>query len=131
MIDVIFLLITFFIYNMVIMHNTEVLPVKLMPLAGGAEPSPQNIHAITINRNGQYFFDRNQVSPAALETKLAELAADAEQPTVFLAIESVGNVDRGPQFVRLVEQVVRAGITNFGIVGAPAKPRPPGPLTAE
>lgn len=131
MIDVVFLLITFFIYNMVIMHNTQVLPMKLVPLADGAELLPRDTHAITINRNGQYLFDRNPVSLAALDVKLAELAAEVESPTVFLAIESEGNVDRGPQFFRLLERVIRSGITNFGIVGTPAEPRPPGPLTVE
>ena len=120
MIDVIFLLLTFFIYNMVIMHNTKVLPVKLLPIAGGAAPSPKGIHAITINRDGLFFFDREAVSLDALGAKLTELAADPEGPTLFLAVEKQGKVDRGPLFVQLIERVVEAGITDFAIVGPPS-----------
>ena len=126
MIDVIFLLLTFFIYNMVIMHNTKVLPVQLLPIAGGAAPFPKGIHAITINRDGLFFFDRQALSLDALDAKLAELAADPERPTLFLAVEKQGNVDRGPLFVQLIERVVEAGITDFAIVGPPSEGGPMG-----
>jgi len=46
------------------------------------------------------------------------LAGD-KSATLYLAVESQGNVDRGPILVNLIERVQRAGIKRFVIVGQP------------
>lgn len=120
MIDVIFLLLTFFIYSMVMMVRAEVLPVTLTTLATGSRPSVADVHAVTIDKNGAFFYNRQAVDDVELDRRLAELAAAEPPPRLYLAVEAQGSVDRGPLFINLLERVRRAGITDFAIVGQPA-----------
>lgn len=119
MIDVIFLLLTFFVYSMALQVNTHVLPVKLAPVSGEAPAKPGDFHAVTIDAQGKFYLDMVVVETAELREKLKELAAKPEPPTVFLAVQSAGEVDRGPMLMQLVEMVQSAGITNMAFVGPP------------
>ncbi len=119
MIDVTFLLLTFFIYSMVMMVRAEVLPVQLTTLSSGQKAVPGQIAAITLDATGKVFLNRQPVSEAELDAKLREFAAQQPQPQVFLAVEAQGTVDRGPLFINLLERVRRAGVTNFAVVGQP------------
>ena len=118
LIDVIFLLLTFFIYSMVVMIQADVLPVTLTPLASAAEATSGHIETITINRDGQIFFNREQMSLDQVPSRLAQVATDPLQPTLFLAMEQNGNMDRGPLLVQLIERSKHAGIKNIAFVGS-------------
>ena len=120
LIDVIFLLLTFFIYSLIVMVRAEVLPVRLTTLGAGGQAAAQDVHAVTIDRRGRFFFNRDPVSAAELSGRLMELSKDPEHPRLYLAMEAEGDVDRGPLFVHLLERVKAAGITNFAIVGQPS-----------
>lgn len=126
LIDVIFLLLTFFIYSLVVMVRAQVLPVELVRVeAGEAAPGDSaEIAAITIDAAGAIFFNREPIEPEALDARLAELASQDPPPLLFLAMEqaSAGGtvaVDRGPVLIGLIERVRQAGVTNFSIVGQP------------
>jgi biopolymer transport protein ExbD len=74
---------------------------------------------VTIDRAGKLFFNREPVTLGQLDQRLHELAADPDHPTLYLAVEAEGDVDRGPMLVKLLERVHKSGITNFAIVGPP------------
>ena len=120
LIDVIFLLLTFFIYSMMVMLHAEILPVSLVPVGTGQRGTDTGVHVITIDGDGRLFFDRQQVAGAELDRRLADLAAEGDHRRLYLAVEADGQVDRGPLFVNLLERVRAAGIVNFAIVGQPA-----------
>ena len=127
LIDVIFLLLTFFIYSMMVMLHAEILPVSLVSLGTGQLGTDAGIHVITIDRDGQLFFDRQQVAGDELDRRLADLAGDGTRRRLYLAVEAEGQVDRGPLLTNLLERVRAAGIVDFAIVGQPAdKPKRPG-----
>lgn len=128
MIDVIFLLLTFFIYSMVMMVRADVLPVQLVPVRSGTQAQPADIAAVTIDRAGRYYLNREPVSPDELDQRLAELAQRDQPPKLFLAMEEAAGtdaadaggdepVDRGPLLIGLIEQVRAAGLTDFSVVG--------------
>ncbi len=120
MIDVIFLLLTFFIYSLAMMISAQVLPVTLTTVSAGTgsgAAQPGQVQAITIDRQGGLFFNREPVSPTALNTRLRALATQPEQPTLYLAMEAQGTIDRGPMLLQLIDQVRSAGINRFVIVG--------------
>ena len=119
LIDVIFLLLTFFIYSMIVMLHAEVLPVSLVPLGTGERGTDVGAHFITIDGDGQLFLDREQVAGAELARRLSDLAADPAEPRLFVAVAAEGRVDRGPIVINLLEQVRTAGIANLEIVGQP------------
>lgn len=125
LIDVIFLLLTFFIYSLLMMVQAEVLPVTLTEVGAG-EKSPQRlIHAVTIDRQGQLFYNRQPITREALASTLTTLAQDPSSPTLYLALEQAGEVDRGPIFVDIVQLVRTSGLRNFTIVGSPQSPPAP------
>ena len=117
LIDVIFLLITFFIYSLIMMVQAEVLPVELTALATGSAPRGETIQAVTLDKDGQYFFNREQVDLETLEGRLFAFAEDQDLPTLYVAVEAQGAVDRGPILIDLIERIQVAGIRNFAIVG--------------
>ena len=120
MIDVIFLLLTFFIYCMIMMIRADVLPVRLTPITTGTAATPEKIEAITIDKSGTLFFNRQKVGYDELDAKLAAIAKDASHGRVYVALEAEGASDRGPVLLNMIERLRAAGINDFVFVGAPA-----------
>ena len=130
LIDVIFLLLTFFIYSLVTMVRAEILPVQLQPLTTSRAAEPASILAITIDSRGRYYVNREPISAESLDAKLSEIAKLDDPPTLFLAMEDApqadgsmheqlpgSGVDRGPLLINLIDHVRQAGMTEFNIVG--------------
>ena len=119
LIDVIFLLITFFIYSLIMMVQAEVLPVELTALATGSRPAGEKIQAVTIDKDGQYFFNREKMEVGELNRRLTDFAEDPDHPTLYVGVEAQGRVDRGPLIIDLIERIQAAGISDVAIVGQP------------
>jgi biopolymer transport protein ExbD len=134
MIDVIFLLLTFFIYALVTMVEAQVLPVGLTTLSTGEQAEPGQYAAVTIDRQGEKYFNREPISDEALQQKLRSIAKQENPPRLLLAMavgqpagDTVGGqgpatrpvVDRGPMLIELIEQVRQAEVEDFVIVGQP------------
>lgn len=125
LLDVIFLLLTFFIYSQAMMVRAHVLPVELPALTTGQAVTVQRIAGITVASDGQVYLDQQPLTFDALAVKLAELGKEDDPPRVFVAIEDrAGNVDRGPMVVKLMEMLRQAGIESFSIVGSPPPAQP-------
>ena len=134
LIDVIFLLLTFFIYSMVTMVRAEILPVQLQTLTTGRTAEPSAIMAVTIDISGTLYLNREPIESADLDKRLNEVSQLDDPPKLFLALEDIpsegtgeggaglqatgpGVVDRGPLLIGLIERVRRAGMEDFNIVG--------------
>lgn len=119
LIDVIFLLITFFIYALVLMVRADLLPVTLPKLVSG-EPA-RNVVPIVVLLDGEgRLYVNAEAAPdtAAVLERVTELREeDAERP-IFLAADQKGEKDRLPLFFNLVDQMRQAGIGDFSIMGA-------------
>jgi biopolymer transport protein ExbD len=118
LIDVIFLLLTFFIYAMVLMVRAELLPVEMHAFASGEPATVPPAVAITIDRNGSLYFNRE---PIALNTVLERLkAVKASDPdtVIYIAAEATGAMDRLPTFLNLYDSLAHAGL-NIKLVGSP------------
>ncbi|MEX0886685.1 MAG: biopolymer transporter ExbD [Phycisphaeraceae bacterium] len=131
LIDVVFLLLTFFIYSLVLTVQAQVLPVELTGVVGTQRAEPGRAHAVTIDRAGAIYWNRQPIGDDELDERLAELADAAEPAQLFVAMEEAGRgggelrgdaavVDRGPMFVDLVARIERAGVRDFAIVGSEA-----------
>lgn len=123
LIDVIFLLLTFFIYSLIVMVRAEVLPVTLTSLGTGKRATPTQVQAITIDHQGQFFLNREPISEESLGSRLLEIAGMADRPTVYVAMEAQGTTDRGPVLINLIERIRLAGIEDFVVVGQPKADR--------
>ncbi|MFW6060672.1 MAG: ExbD/TolR family protein [Phycisphaeraceae bacterium] len=124
MIDVIFLLLTFFIYSMVVLVRPQLLPVQLVPVGEGESAEPGQVQAITLDGQGRLHLNREPVTAAALDERLRAWARQESPPRLFLAVEqnpgaSAATIDRAPMLIRLIERVRSAGIEDFAVVGPP------------
>lgn len=128
LLDVIFLLLTFFALSIVLLVRAQILDVRLPDLGQGqSERSPARI-TVSVNRDGQIALDGTPVTldrlavevtaAAALlpQTSPDESAADQppRAPTVMLAIDT--DAPSG-QLLRVVQELRAAGVTNIGVLG--------------
>lgn len=123
LIDVIFLLLTFFVYSLLTLVRAEVLPVRLTPVRAGT-PSTQRAtlpHTLTIDRAGALYLDRVAVTLDQLPDRLRTLARTDDPGTLYLALEERGTADRGPLLIELIQMAQSAGLRDVAIVGRPAQ----------
>lgn len=119
LIDVIFLLLTFFIYAMVMMVRAELLPMELREFASATPAVPAPAITLSIDADGAIFINRRAI---ALDDVLPELreAVDADPATViYIAADERGTSDRLPVFFDLYDRLANAGL-NIKLVGRPA-----------
>lgn len=128
LIDVIFLLLTFFMYSVVTMAPSQMLPVRLTSAPGAASAGGAITQVVTLDAAGGLRWNDQAVDGAELDRRLTELAAEPGQPTLFIAMERAADgaaaVDRGPLVPFLVERITAAGIRRFVFVGSPTEGRP-------
>lgn len=89
MIDVVFLLLIFFMVTTTFNRETE-LQIQL-PEATGEEPVEKNIIEITVNAEGVYFVNQYQVvsqSMEMLKKSILEAAKDSVKPTLVIAADA-------------------------------------------
>ena len=77
LIDIVFLLLVFFIYAMLSMAVHRSLPVSL-PVSSSAEISTELNVAITVNHSGEIFIDSTKVSLEELQSVLQEKMQQAD-----------------------------------------------------
>jgi len=118
LIDVIFLLLTFFIYAMVLMDLVRAVPMQPQEFASGERAEPAPAVTVSIDARGDLFIDRE---PAALSEVLPRLReiVDAEPEThVYIVADRRGEADRLPIFFELYDLISNAGMT-IKLVGPP------------
>jgi biopolymer transport protein ExbD len=118
LIDVIFLLLTFFIYAMVLMVRAELLPVEMHAFASGEPAKVPPAVAITIDRNGGLFFNREPIPMTTVLERLNAIKATDPETVIYVAAEATGTMDRLPTFLNLYDQLAHAGL-NIKLVGSP------------
>ncbi|MBB6430627.1 ExbD/TolR family protein [Algisphaera agarilytica] len=119
LLDVVFLLLCFFIYSFVVMIRADALSVGLASVTGGGQPSGQAIQVLTIDADGGFNFAGQPMDDSALDTLLRDLAADPAAPTLYVSLAQDSTADRGPIVWDLLQRVEQAGLENFAIVGPP------------
>jgi len=120
LLDIIFLLLTFFIYSLVLTVQAKVLPMTFPSLSASQEIEQTRIAGITVGRDSSLYLNQQPVTFEQLTDRLTELADQPEPPAVFVALDNeTEGVDRGPLLIRLIDTVRRLGIKDLYIVGAP------------
>ena len=111
LIDVIFLILTFFIYAMVLMVRVDMLPVPLETYASSEQPDTKPAVGITLGLDGAIHVGHD---PVAMDDVLASVQAildEKPETTVYLVMEAGdGTVDRGPLLTGLWDRLHLAGI---------------------
>lgn len=120
MIDVIFLLLTFFIYSMVLMVRVDLLPIELRQFVSGQPATPAPATTLTLDLEGSLYLDREKTTIDLAIPAIAKSREIDPATVVYLAIaDGQGAVDRAPILQELWDRLRQAGIP-INLVGRPA-----------
>ena len=117
MIDVVFLLLTFFIFAVVMMVRADVLDVNLPELAAGHAAERTIPITIVIDETGSLFVNSEPVGLASIiehVQSLNEQIGDGSATTVVLAVDT-----KSPAgvMISLADALTSAGMGEFSIIG--------------
>lgn len=84
LIDVIFLLLVFFIYSMLSMTVNRGIDVVLPQAATSAENKKEDYTNVSVNENGEIFYNKNRLSLAELRPEIEALVAKDKDSVVFI-----------------------------------------------
>jgi len=110
LIDVVFLLLTFFIYSMLVMVRAEVFPLNVgdSPEAGAAARGA--ITVLAIDADGGLTLGGQPVAEAELPGRLDALAADPASPPLYVSMDEDA---RASVFARVLQQAQAAGVESL------------------
>ncbi len=119
LIDVVFLLLTFFIYAMVLMVRAEVLPVPLESYVSGVSAKPRSSISVTIAVDGNIYVGRTVVSLDEVAQTVNMKLVENPEAAIYLVVEDgEAMVDRGPLLTGTWDQLRLTGLEIY-LVGAP------------
>lgn len=122
LIDVVFLLLTFFIYAMVLMDRIELVPLELKPLEAGAvitDAAPPPARTLSLDGSGGLFLDREPIALESVVPTLQEALENDPDIVLYLAVsDEAGPTDRIPVLLELWNQLRLAEIP-IKMVGRP------------
>ena len=119
LIDVVFLLLTFFIYAMVLMVRAEVLPVPLESYESGAAAEPRSSISVTIAVDGNIYVGQTVVSLEDVAQTVNMKLVENPGAAIYLVVEDgEAMVDRGPLLTGTWDQLRLTGLEIF-LVGTP------------
>lgn len=122
LLDVIFLLLTFFILVWPMMVRAEVMRFQLSEVESGRPLTNQPMLVISIDGEGRLFLNREPITQAALAARLREAAGSDPVPPVHVVPErGPSKIDRLPILLSVVQTARDAGLDNVNVVGEPKR----------
>jgi len=122
LIDVVFLLLTFFLFAMLVMVRVDVLGVRLPTIGAGAPAERTPTIAVTLNAEGGASIDGEALGLTALVARVA--AAREEDPGTMVFVAADEACAAGP-LLRVLDRFAAAGIGDVSLVGAPGGAQAP------
>jgi biopolymer transport protein ExbD len=119
LLDVIFLILTFFLYAMVLMVRVDMVPVPLEQYASGEAPDPTPAIGLVLRIDGSIHIGQDAVAMEDVGSTLQSLLEASPDTVIYLVLEEgEGDVDRGPLLTELWDRVRREGV-EIRLVGRP------------
>lgn len=128
MVDVMFLLLVFYVLSSLALTQNRAIPVRLPNAQTGEKSNQPKLVSVSVDRNGDVFLEKEKVDLNGLSAALQTLAA--ARPTGLDGIRQEGvilNADRSAQMGRAIEVMDRLRqmeITKFHVSTEPAAPTP-------
>ena len=120
LIDVIFLILTFFLYAMVLMVRVDMVPVPMEEYASGEAPEQAPALGVVLRTDGTIHVGQNEVAMVDIESALRNAVDASPDTAIYLVLEEgSSDIDRGPLLTELWDRVRKAGI-EIRLVGRPA-----------
>lgn len=111
LIDIVFLLLVFFIYAMLSMALHRGLPVRL-PVSSQSEADRQMVLSVTVREDGQVFVDRVAVPLELLGDELKRRAMDSKDAGVLLFADCSVSYQ---QLFGVLDRIRKAGISRISL----------------
>lgn len=117
LIDVVFLLLTFFVFSVVLMVRADVLDVRLPELSAGRSAEGARTITVTIDDQGRVFVEGEAVGRGGVGERVRALRAErGEDSPILLAVDESG---RAGDLIRLADELSAAGLGEFSVLGRP------------
>ncbi len=114
MIDVLFLLLTFFIFAVVMMVRADVLDVNLPELAAGHSPERSIPITIAITQEGELFVNSELVALENIIEHVQALRVEHPEGALVLAVDTQSPAG---VLISLADTLTGAGLGEFSIIG--------------
>jgi len=112
MIDMIFLLLVFFIVSTLNMAEVKSIPVRL-PVAQTAEHVQRSNFSVTVKKDGALYLDEQRIDLKQLVMQAAAEQKKDERFSVLIRGDGEANYQ---QVIKLIDELKAAGVTRFGLV---------------
>ncbi len=120
LIDVMFLLVTYFVYALVLMVRADVIDLSL-PSLGSGHPATGTAITIAIDDSGAIVLDGESVTIDTLADRVRSRQSESPNATLLLAFDTQGRMGAG---LEVIDTLMGAGITRFSMVGRPGDQAP-------
>lgn len=111
MIDMIFLLLVFFIVSTMYMSEIKTTPIRL-PVAQNSETVSKSNFAVTVKKDGVLYLEDNKIEMKQL---VANAAAESKRDAAFSVIIRADGEANYKTVIKLMDELKGAGVTRFGL----------------
>ena len=111
MIDMIFLLLVFFIVSTMYMSEIKTIPIRL-PVEQNSETVSKSNFAVTVKKDGALYLEDNKIEMKQL---VANAAAESKRDAAFSVIIRADGDANYKTVIKLMDQLKGAGVTRFGL----------------
>ncbi len=111
MIDMIFLLLVFFIVSAMYMSEIKTIPIRL-PVAQNSETVSKSNFAVTVKKDGVLYLEDNKIEMKQL---VANAAAESKRDAAFSVIIRADGEANYKTVIKLMDELKGAGVTRFGL----------------
>ena len=111
MIDMIFLLLVFFIVSTMYMSEIKTIPIRL-PVAQNSETVSNSNFAVTVKKDGVLYLEDNKIEMKQL---VANAAAESKRDAAFSVIIRADGEANYKTVIKLMDELKGAGVTRFGL----------------
>ena len=111
MLDMIFLLLVFFIVSTMYMSEIKTIPIRL-PVAQNSETVSKSNFAVTVKKDGVLYLEDNKIEMKQL---VANAAAESKRDAAFSVIIRADGEANYKTVIKLMDELKGAGVTRFGL----------------
>lgn len=115
MIDMIFLLLVFFIVSTMYMSEIKTIPIRL-PVAQNSETVSKSNFAVTVKKDGVLYLEDNKIE---IKQLVANAAAESKRDAAFSVIIRADGEANYKTVIKLMDELKGAGVTRFGLATDP------------
>ena len=111
MIDMIFLLLVFFIISTMYMSEVKTIPIRL-PIAKHSENVSKSNFNVTIKKDGSLYLDENKIE---MDMLVQNAAIESKHDSSFSVIIRAEDEAPYKTIIQLMDKMKGAGVTRFGL----------------